>query len=210
MRYYFSSMGPIVQVSKASPAAECIDQAVSILEAGGLVIVPTETVYGIACDPDVPGALDRLIKAKGRDSRKPIARLIASPAQVQSYCLGWNSGVQALCTAHWPGPLTLVLETVFGWIGFRMPDHAVPAALANACGRLLALTSANHSGGSDPCTAGEAAAVPADLILDGGVGSNKAAPSTVVKVDGEHIDCLRKGALPFSGLQAKFRQGLAV
>ena len=57
---------------------------------GGLVILPTETVYGIACDPNQPEALKRLQATKGRDANKPIARLVASPAQVKSLALHWN------------------------------------------------------------------------------------------------------------------------
>ena len=69
---------------------------------GGLVILPTETVYGIACDPNQPEALKRLQATKGRDANKPIARLVASPAQVKSLALHWNKGIQALCQTYWP------------------------------------------------------------------------------------------------------------
>ena len=71
-----------------------IAKAAKCLAAGGLVILPTETVYGIACDPNQPEALKRLQNTKGRDANKPIARLVASPAQAKSQALHWNKGIK--------------------------------------------------------------------------------------------------------------------
>jgi L-threonylcarbamoyladenylate synthase len=127
------------------PDTGAITKAVDCLAAGGLVILPTETVYGLACDPNQPKALKRLQATKGRDANKPIARLVASPAQVKSQTLHWNKGIEALCQTYWPGPLTLVLETQTGWTGFRVPDHPIPIAVATAFGSSIALTSANFS-----------------------------------------------------------------
>jgi len=169
------------------------------------VIVPTETVYGIACDPAVPGAMEKLVATKGRDNGKPIARLAANVEHVSATAIDWNKGLQALADRYWPGPLTIVLETAAGWTGFRVPDHAVALALARTCGRTLALTSANLSGEPDTKTAQEAiASVEADLALDSGPTAEVAIPSTVVKVDGEQIECLREGKIPFDEIQTVF------
>lgn len=177
-----------------------------VLVSGGLVIVPTETVYGIACDPSVPGAMEKLIAAKGRDGDKPIARLAADPAQVAQAATNWNPGLQALADEWWPGPLTIVLETAEGSIGYRIPAHPVPLALATACGSTLALTSANLSGDPDTKTAQEAmASVEADLVLDSGPSAEQAIPSTVVKAEGNEIRCLREGCLPFSAVERIFK-----
>lgn len=199
-------MARILKIDRKQPDPGCLAEARAVLDAGGLVIVPTETVYGIACNPSVPGAMERLIAAKGRDGNKPIARLAADPDQVAASAMNWNAGLRALAERCWPGPLTIVLETGEGWIGYRIPDHAVPLALARACGGSLALTSANHSGEPDTRTAGEAmAAVEADLVLDSGPSADQAVPSTVVKVDGINIQLLREGCLPFQTLERIFK-----
>ena len=200
-------MVPVLKINPAQPEDALLEKARKTLTAGGLVIVPTETVYGIACDPAAPGAMERLLAAKGRDGDKPVARLAADAEQVQSSAKNWSAGMAALAAAFWPGPLTLVIETHDGWTGYRVPDHPVALRLAECCGRSLALTSANLSGDPDTKTAAEAmAAVEADLVLDSGPSATEAIPSTVVKVDGENIACLREGCLPFREVEAIFKK----
>ena len=200
-------MGDILSIDAANPRSEALEKAARTLAAGRLVIVPTETVYGIACDPSVPGALERLLAAKGRDAGKPIARLAADADAVRALSKEWNSGIQALVDAFWPGPLTLVLETSNGWTGFRVPDHPVALALAKRR-HLLALTSANPSGMPDTRTAAAAmAAIEADLVLDSGP-AETGIPSTVARVSGSRLECLREGSLPFSELQSVFQRGV--
>ncbi len=203
-------MVEFLKIDAAFPQPEPLERARKILAGGGLVIVPTETVYGVACDPAVPGALEKLVAAKGRDGNKPIARLAASAGQVEKVSKDWNPGLQTLAAKYWPGPLTIVLETSTGWTGFRVPAHAVALALAETCGRTLALTSANLSGEPDTTTAQAAmAAIDADLVLDSGPSAKTALPSTVVKVDGATIDCLREGVLPFGEVKLVFKKGLS-
>ena len=195
----------ILSIDIANPQPERLERARQTLADGGLVIVPTETVYGIACDPAVPGAMEKLAAAKGRDAGKPIARLAASAEHVAATATNWNAGLQALAARYWPGALTIVLETPTGWTGYRVPAHAVALALAETCGRTLALTSANLSGEPDTTTAQEAmASIDADLALDSGPSAKEALPSTVVKVDGAQIECLREGKIPFDEVQATF------
>ncbi|HSR88636.1 MAG TPA: L-threonylcarbamoyladenylate synthase [Pontiella sp.] len=199
-----------MEIDRFRPEAGILEEAGSILAAGGLVIVPTETVYGIACNPAVPGAMKKLAAAKGRDGDKPVARLASDPGQVAQVAANWNAGLAALAENYWPGPLTIVLETREGWTGFRIPDHAVPLGLAETVGCALALTSANLSGDPDTRTAQEAmAAVEADLVLDSGPSGEQAGPSTVVRVDRDHIECIRQGALSFAEVEAVFRKGAA-
>ena len=198
-------MTEIYSIDDAEPQPELLERAHETLQNGGLVILPTETVYGIACDPSVPGAFNKLIAAKGRDGDRPVARLAADKEQVRTAAVKWNEGLEALAVRYWPGPLTLVLETAGGWTGYRVPDHAVPSALARRCGRTLALTSANLSGEPDTRTAQDAMdAVQADLVLDSGPSANEAIPSTVVKVDGSGIECLREGVIPFREIEPVF------
>jgi len=204
-------MEHVLHIDPHHPEPAALEQARSVLANGGLVIVPTETVYGIACDPAVPGAMEKLIAAKGRDGDKPVARLAADAEHVAADATHWHTGLQALAEAYWPGPLTIVLETATGWTGYRIPDHAVALQLAKYCGHGLALTSANRSGEPDTKTAAEAlAAIPADLVLDSGPSSKSAMPSTVVKVDGDSIECLREGALSFAKVRQVFKEGLDV
>jgi L-threonylcarbamoyladenylate synthase len=196
----------IYSINANDPQPELLERAREMLLNGGLVIIPTETVYGVACDPYVPGAFNKLISAKGRDGDKPVARLAAGREQVKAAAVAWNAGLEALAERYWPGPLTLVLETPDGWTGYRVPDHAVASGLAKRCGRTLALTSANLSGEPETRTAQEAmAAVQADLVLDSGPSAIKAVPSTVVKVDGSSIVCLREGVISFPDLELIFK-----
>ena len=202
-------MVQILTIDVQHPESDVLEKACRCLVDGGLVIVPTETVYGIACDPSVPGAMEKLVAAKGRDGNKPVARLVTCAQQVKRISKRWNTGLQALADRYWPGPLTIVLETSEGWTGFRVPNHAVALGLAKTCGRMLALTSANLSGEPDTKTAQAAAsAVEADLALDSGHPSGSTAvPSTVVKVNGQHIECLREGGLPFAKVEQVFKKG---
>jgi L-threonylcarbamoyladenylate synthase len=198
----------ILDIDRLQPETELLEEASVVLDSGGLVIVPTETVYGVACNPAVPGAMEKLVAVKGRDGDKPVARLAGDPKQVARAAANWNAGLAALTENYWPGPLTIVLETAEGWTGFRIPDHAVALGLAETCGCALALTSANLSGDPDTRTAQEAmAAVDADLVLDSGPSGTQAVPSTVVRVDGDRIECIRQGALSFAEVETVFRKG---
>jgi tRNA threonylcarbamoyl adenosine modification protein (Sua5/YciO/YrdC/YwlC family) len=199
-------MTEFLQIDAVHPKAELLETAKTVLAEGGLVIIPTETVYGVACDPSVPGAMDKLITAKGRDDNKPIARLAAGAGQVEEEAQEWSPALQALADQFWPGPLTVVLKTAEGFTGYRVPDHAVPLQLAKACGNTLALTSANKSGGQDPRSADEAAQnLEVELVLDSGP-TDQAVPSTVVKVSGYAIECLREGSLPFDQIEKVFME----
>ena len=130
-------------------------EAASALDAGGLVVLPTETVYGIACRPDLPEATDRLFAAKQRPGTLNLPILAASAAEA------WLVGVRSdqaerLADRFWPGPLTLVLKRTDrsrAWrlgerqqsVGVRVPDHPIAMALLRRTGS-LAVTSANLSG----------------------------------------------------------------
>ena len=146
-------MSECIQIEPVHPDPEIIRRACELLEAGELVGVPTETVYGIACDP---AHLEKIYAAKERDRGKPIARLAGSLEQVEALGADFGKDGRALAEKYWPGPLTLVLETPEGTTGFRVPNHEVPLALARAFGKPIALTSANKSGDTDALNAQEA------------------------------------------------------
>lgn len=187
-------MAEIVQINADRPEPELIRRACALLEAGELVVVPTETVYGIACDP---AHLEKLYAAKERDRGKPIARLAASLEQVEALGAKFGKHGLALAKRYWPGSLTLVLDTPDGLTGFRVPAHEVPLALARDFGRPIALTSANKSGGADAVNAQEAfqsLEKSVALFLDASECSGKV-PSTVVRCLESGLTILRAGAV---------------
>ena len=171
--------------------------AVSALKEGRLVILPTETVYGLAADPTVPGAMERIYKAKGRPDDKPIPLLAADVAVIENSGCDLGRTGRNLAAKFWPGPLTLVVKTPEGFKGFRVPDYPVTQAVLRPWGRLLAVTSANRSGEPAATRADEAAQAlghSVAYVVDAGP-SPGGVPSTVVKIDGERIEILREGAI---------------
>ena len=191
--------------------------AIEVLRAGGIVALPTDTVYGIAVALATPGGIERLFHVKQRPSEKAIALLLADAAQAGELGLV-SPAAAALAAALWPGPLTLVLPArpgaalpgVFGagtrTVGVRLPDHPAPRALAAAVGP-LPTTSANLSGRPDPLDAATVVAElggAVDLVLDGGrtPGSR---PSTVVDLTVRPAVVRRVGLID----EARIREVLA-
>jgi L-threonylcarbamoyladenylate synthase len=193
-------------VAAAEPDA--IERAVAELEAGRIVAIPTETVYGLAVLP-TEGALTNLVAAKQRSADKGIALLVDSIEQVRAIA-ELNATAERLAARFWPGALTLVLpqrpdnplpDLLTGGrptIGVRLPDHPVPRALARRLGP-IAVSSANISGQPDATTAEQVVAslgeIVALVIDDGPVRGG--VPSTVVAClgDGEPPRILRPGAI---------------
>ena len=175
-----------------------VDEVVSTLRRGALVILPTDTVYGVAADPGMPGAEERLFRVKRRADNKPIALLAADGRQVEVAKAELGVIGRALADRYWPGALTMVLKTGDIWEGFRVPNHPVTLAILKAMGSVLRVTSANLSGEAPALTA--AAAVAAlgsaiELVVDAGPAPG-GVPSTVVKIGLGRCDVLREGAIP--------------
>lgn len=176
---------------------------VRALRAGGAVVLPTDTVYGLAA---LPGHEDRLYALKDRPEQVPIAVLVADAEQAAT--LGrFGPLARRLAERFWPGPLTLVVERLdgAGTVGIRCPDHNLLRAVALEVGP-VPTTSANRHGVATPATAAEAAASLAgtpDLVVDGGPCEGVA--STVVDVTGSELRVLREGALPGAEVHATVR-----
>jgi L-threonylcarbamoyladenylate synthase len=144
-----------VDPSRPDGWSDALGEAASALDAGGLVVLPTETVYGIACRPDVPEATDRLFAAKQRPGTLNLPILAASAEE--AWLVGIRSDqAERLADQFWPGPLTVVLRRTdhsIAWslgerqqsVGVRVPDHPIATALLQRTGP-LAVTSANLSG----------------------------------------------------------------
>ena len=189
------------------PAESGLDAATEALAAGVPVVLPTDTVYGVAVEPTRTGATDRLFSVKARPRSAALPLLVASVQQAVMLSGTLPSTAAVLAEAFWPGGLTLVVPRRPGLdldlggeddttVGLRLPDHPVPVALAGRVGPLAA-TSANLHGRPTPPTAGEVAAQlgdAVDLVLDGG--PCRGAPSTVVTCTAEGVTVLREGRVP--------------
>jgi L-threonylcarbamoyladenylate synthase len=180
-----------------------IEEAAAALQAGRLVVAPTDTVYGVCAHPDHPAAVAKLYGAKGRPDDKPIPLLIADAAALAGLGAVLTGPEQRLADAFWPGPLTLIVSTPGGSEGVRVPDHDGMRALLRAAGGLLRVTSANRSGEAPALTANEARVALGDrvaIILDGGPVSG-GVPSSVVRITDQTLEVLREGALDRDTLQ---------
>ena len=177
---------------------ENIRRAAAAVRAGELVVIPTETVYGVAARADAPAAMAKLYAAKGREESKRVALFADGIEAVRRAGARVEAVAEKLAAAFWPGPLTLVLPNAGGdWEGFRMPDHHVALAWLRELDFLPAVTSANRSGAPPARTAPEAWAALAPhvaLVLDAGPVKTGAA-STVVKVAAGGIEILRAGPI---------------
>ncbi len=198
---------------------DAIVRAADILRGGGLVAMPTETVYGLACNAANPEAVARLYAAKGRPHFNPLIAHIASPDMAKREAL-FSDDALATAGSFWPGPLTLVLpiapsHTVcdlahagLDTIALRWPAHPVADALIRAFGGPLVAPSANLSGHVSPTRAEHVAADLGDridLILDGGP-CERGIESTILSFAGPDPLLLRSGAFDTQDL-ANFLEG---
>ncbi len=170
-----------------------------VLQAGGVVAFPTETVYGLCVDPGNAEAVKRLYELKGRDAAKSCAYLLGDIEQASVLTPRLPPSARRLAEAFWPGPLTLVVPgSRRGRIGLRLPSVPLARALARQFGSPLLQTSANKSG--EPAALNSAGILRAfgegvDLLLDAGRAEGGVA-STVVACDGPSFEILREGAIP--------------
>ena len=182
-------------------------EAQAALEAGGVVVVPTDTVYGLAARPDRADAVRAVYRAKGRPEGMPLPILAADEVQVRALGVAFTPAAAVLARRWWPGPLTLA----FGFddaaarptwlagrdeVAVRVPDHDFLRALLGRTG-VLAVTSANRHGTPTPHTAQEVAAglgTSVAVLVDGG--RLRDVPSTLVNVRGPHPVVEREGAIP--------------
>lgn len=184
------------------------ETAVEVLRAGGVVALPTDTVYGIGVALATPGGVERLFAAKRRPPDKGIMLLLDDAAQAGEIGI-MTPAASALARGCWPGGLTVVVprrpdvelpDALTGGaptIGLRVPDHDAPRTLARGAGP-LPVTSANVSGVPEAADAAgilEQLGDAVDLILDGGR-AHGGPPSTVVDCTGDRPAILRPGAIP--------------
>ena len=196
-----------LSVDCLAPAPDAVRRAVESLVQGRIVAYPTDTVYGLAVDPQRPEAVERLFLAKGRSAEMAVPLIAADLEQVAQRSGRLTPLARTLARRFWPGPLTLVVDAAAALDGrllaggrtvaVRVPNHAVARALARELGHPVTATSANRSGSPPATTAAAAvAAVGGDLacVLDGGAAAS-ALSSTIVDVRGPAPVLLRPGVV---------------
>jgi L-threonylcarbamoyladenylate synthase len=194
------------RVRPEAPEPAAIREAVDVLERGGIVAYPTDTLYGLAVDPRSEEAVDRLFAVKGRDAQMAIPLIAGSIDQAEQFGVMTDRD-RKLAAAFWPGPLTIVVAPraglspkLFGGrhtIAIRVPAHQCARALATALGACVTSTSANRTGRPPAQTADEVAAAMGgsiDLLLDGGA-TIGGAPSTIVEIGADGPTLVRAGAI---------------
>jgi L-threonylcarbamoyladenylate synthase len=191
-----------------------VARAVAVLRAGGVVAIPTETVYGLAADVANAGAIERVYAIKGRPRDHPLIVHAADAAALDGYTAGGGEALRALAARFWPGPLTAIVprgpRTPLGVTGgqetvaVRVPAHPLAQAILHAFGAALAAPSANRFGGVSPTTAEHVRADlgdAVDLVVDGGA-TAVGVESTIVDLTGNVPAVLRAGAITPSALGA--------
>jgi len=189
-----------------------LHHAQDILNNGGLVAFPTDTVYGLASLPFQAEYVERLYIAKGRNSERSIAVLLGDQNQLKQIASDMGEMALRLAEHYWPGPLTLIVPrltllpdilTPNPTVGVRIPDHPFALALLRQVGP-LAVTSANLSGHNN-CNTAQEVLQQLDgrihLILDGGQ-TTGGVPSTVVDCTRKEPIVLREGPIKLDDLQA--------
>ncbi len=210
------SIGPQILTADAG-LDEIAARTARTLEGMGLVVMPTDTVYGLAASLDSPCAIEHIFDAKRRPREIPLPVLLASVADADRLTREpLSAAAHALCDAFWPGALTVIVEANGrvpaavtagrGTVGLRVPDSEIARAIIAAAGGALAVTSANVSG-AEPAV--DAASLDAELlahvglVVDGGPCPG-GTPSTVVDLTGATPVVLREGAIPTAEVLAVF------
>ncbi len=189
-----------------------VTAAAGAVRRGELVVIPTDTVYGIAADAFAPAAVQALLDAKGRGRQMPPPVLVSAKTTLEALATGVPAWARALVEEFWPGPLTLVLHQqsslqwdlgeTRGTVAVRMPDHDVALELLARTGP-LAVSSANRTGMPPATTAAQAVSMLATrvaLYLDAGPCPSDV-PSTILDVTGPRGRVLRQGAIPLDRLR---------
>ncbi len=189
-----------------------IAQAVAALRRGDLVVLPTDTVYGLAADAFSPPAVDRLLAAKGRGRDMPVPVLVGAWRGMDGLAQAVTPTMRSLVEAFWPGPLTLIVRAApslawdlgetRGTVAVRMPLHPVALAVLAETGP-LAVSSANRTGQPPATDAAEAErqlGTAVAVYLEAG-SSGDAVASTILDLTGDRPQLRRAGAVPLADLR---------
>lgn len=195
----------------------CLASVTQVIQAGGLVAFPTDTVYGLGCDAFNDRAIQRLYQAKKRTSKKAIPVLISKLEDLEKVASNVTPEIESICKAFWPGPLTVVMAKHQALpdqispdpsIGIRIPAHPVALDILRACGP-MAVSSANISGGLNARTAQEVLEQLSGrihLVVDGGPSLGNE-PSTVADLTKKLVRILRTGPISLEEILASQKAG---
>jgi L-threonylcarbamoyladenylate synthase len=202
-----------IAVSHTVPEQAALERAAEVIRDGGVVALPTDTLYGLAVDAHNEHAVRRLFDVKGRDIGRALPVIAWGVAQVVSELGPLSPLGRSLVERFWPGPLTLIVHAPedlnqivgggTGGVGVRVPAHPVARALCRTCQRLLTATSANRSGrppSADPDEI-DRTLQGVDVLLDAGPAPG-GPPSTVVDIRGDMPVLVRAGAIPWAHILA--------
>ncbi|MFY9779783.1 MAG: L-threonylcarbamoyladenylate synthase [Candidatus Baltobacteraceae bacterium] len=194
--------------ARAQPPQEVLEAVAEAVYGGGTVIFPTDTVYGIGCDPAQPKAIGRIFALKRRPPDKPLGLYFGNVAELLEYAPGNRLAARA-ARAFLPGPLTIVVARLpfvdervsagLPSVALRVPEHALCRAILERCGPLAA-TSANVSGSPAFDGANETELPAADLLVDDGP-TPLGAESTVIDLTGEEPRLVREGIITVAMLE---------
>ena len=199
-----------------------IGEAAALLRGGGLVAVPTETVYGLAGNALDEAVVRRIYEVKGRPEIKPLSMMVPDESAMERWCADVPRAAFALARRFWPGPLTIVLRSGAAvpeitraggaTVGLRCPDHPLTLALLRETGLPLAAPSANPSGAASPKSADEVLSYfdgAIDAVLDGGV-CGIGRESTIIDLSAPPYRILRQGALPEAEVMDALRESVTL
>lgn len=209
-------------MNEVKPARGEIARAVAILEAGGLVAFPTETVYGLGADASNPLAVAKIFAAKGRPQDHPVIVHLPSTEMLPQWAREVPDSARKLADKFWPGPLTLILKRAAGvhdcvtggqdTVGLRIPGHPVALELLNAYGGGVAAPSANKFGRISPTAAQhvrDELGASVDMVLDGG-DCGIGIESTIVDLSRGHPVLLRPGHITPQSISAALGAAVAM
>jgi L-threonylcarbamoyladenylate synthase len=203
-----------IVVDPVRPDPTALAHAAATLREGGVVAIPTDTLYGLAADPWNSAAVAKVFTIKGRPDDRALPLVAADVDQVEQWLGEMNPMARRLAHRFWPGPLTLVMRapvalaagvTAGGTtVGVRVPSHAVTRALCVAFERPVTATSANISGQvatDDPEKVAKTFASGLDLLLDSGTTPGGPA-STIVDLAHGEMRLIREGAVSWEDVKA--------
>lgn len=194
----------ILSINPDNPQPRNIQRVVDCLRQGGVIIYPTDTIYGVGCDIFNRKGIKKIQQIKQRDARKPFSFICSDLAEVANYAQVSNFAFKIM-KRHLPGPFTFVLEaskvvpdslcTKQKTVGIRIPDNVICQAIVKELGHPLVTTSANLSGEEtlqDPLLIEDSMGRLVDIVVDGGITLGDA--STVISLLDDRIEVLRQGS----------------
>lgn len=198
----------MLQIHPDNPSPRKIQQVVDVLKEGGVIIYPTDTVYGLGCDITNDAAVDKICRLRGLDPKKANLSFICTDiSQVSDYAAQIDNDVFRMMKRNLPGPFTFILKSnnqvpkMFKnrkrTIGVRIPDNQIVLEIVKALGRPILTTSLRNDDEvteyfTDPSEIEEDFTNDVDLVIDGGPGRN--VPSTIVDCTGRDPEVVRQGA----------------